>query len=331
MNKAPVMVLMLFLFCSVLSASANQAQFDKGIDLLKQGRFVDAVNAFTTVIDLEPLNQNAYRSRGVAYMKQNKYDAAISDLESALKKGADNRGIYLNLGVAWYYKQNYPKAIYYCSKEIEVNPDNAYAYFNRALFWSALKETAKAHKDVILSLGLKSDYYPALCLKADLLIALGQRPEAKKIFEAAYGLAPDQAYAKNRLIDMGVSLHTLQALPRNREKIQGLGASHPTPSSPSQSGIKAVPPKGKAAQNTAAGYALQAGGFKKQINARRMLARLSAHGLTPRMLEMDGPKGNHWYLVRVGKYESRTLARKALQQVRNMLETDVAVRPYGRF
>ena len=331
MNKAPVMVLMLFLFCSVFSASANQAQFDKGIDLLKQGRFEDAVNAFTIVIDLEPSNQSAYRSRGVAYMKQNKYDAAISDLESALKKGADNSGIYLNLGVAWYYKKNYPKAIFYCSQEIKVNPDNAYAYFNRAIFWSALKETAKAHKDVMLSLGLKSDYYAALCLKADLLTELGQRAKAIKSYEAAYSLAPDQAYAKNRLIDMGVSLQSLQARPRNREKIQGLGSSHPTPSSPSQSGIEAVFPKGKASQNNAAGYTLQVGGFKKQTNARRMMTRLSEHGLSPRMLEMDGPSGAHWYLVRVGKYESKLLARKALQQIHDMLEIDIAVRPYGRF
>ncbi len=325
MNRTAIMVFILILCGLVINASANQEVFDKGIHLLRQGKFNAAVDVFSQVIDQEPSNRDAYRNRGVAYIKLNKFDAAISDFEAALKAGADHNGIYSNLGVAWYYKQDYPKAILYCNKEIELNPNNHYAYFNRALCWAASEKFAKAYSDVLKSLDLKSSYYPALCLKADLLVETGEESAAIETYKTAYHLAPDQDYAAKRLADMGAPPKTAQPM-TNKSTREALPQTLPSLNS------SAVPPPEKktAPPNLAAQYALQVGGFKIKENAERMKIKLSNKGLSPRILEIEDSGGNHWHLVRIGAYKTQALAQKALEQTRDLLGIDVVIRPYGK-
>ncbi len=303
MKKAAIIVLMMLLTVPTLNAANPGELFGKGISLLKQGEFQNAIDVFSQLIELEPENPDAYRNRGVAYMKLAQYDAAISDFESALKIRPEIKGIYSNLGVAWYYKKEYQKAITYYDKEIELKSDNHYAYFNRALCRAALEQLKEGLEDVKDSLRLYPNHYPALCLKGDLLAALGNEFEAMAAYEKAIELNPKQEYARKRLA--GLNLDTL---PDDKQK-------------PLDQIDNIQQPK----------FALQSGGFKIKENANEMIEQISDKGFSPRLLELTRPDGQQWYLVRLGGYETLNEAETALEKSREKLGVELIIRPYGQF
>jgi Tfp pilus assembly protein PilF/cell division protein FtsN len=193
-----------FLGVSVLGAQEKQL-FETGVELLKQDRYEAAIAAFTELIDLDPLNPDAFKNRGVAHMKLAQYDQAIHDFEKTLEITPGVKGIYSNLGVAWYYKTDYKKAIENYDREIAVSPDSHYAYFNRAICWAELREYGKSLDDIDQTLTLAPDFYLAHCLKGDLFLEVNDIEAARIAYEKAVDIDPEQAYARTQLEKIGPS------------------------------------------------------------------------------------------------------------------------------
>jgi tetratricopeptide (TPR) repeat protein len=199
-------VVLVWISC-LLGASALAAQekqlFETGVDLLKQDRYEAAIAVFTELIDLDPLNPDAFKNRGVAHMKLAEYDQAIHDFEKTLEITPGVKGIYSNLGVAWYYKTDYKKAIENYDREIALSPDSHYAYFNRAICWAELREYAKSLDDIDQTLRLAPDFYLAHCLKGDLFLEVNDIEAARIAYEKAVEMDPEQAYARTQLEKIG--------------------------------------------------------------------------------------------------------------------------------
>lgn len=346
MNKTSIFllaVLFSFLVCPVAGAETDKELFDKGVTLLKNDQFQEAVDEFTLLVRQSPENPDAYKNRGVAYMKLGEYDLAILDFEKTRELMPEMKGLYSNLGVAWYYKGEYEKAIQNYNMEIALTPDNYYAFFNRAICRAELDDLTRSLEDVNQAIALSPEFYLAHCLRGDLLAKMGKTGLARQAYERAIEIDPDHTYAPDQLAALPSEPPPMPAPGKVVEK-----AIKEEPASPASDAVKQAelspkaasapektPEQPEAAAPPAKGetfaYELQAGAYQEKKNAEKMEKRLSAKGIPVRVTEMDRPNGKHWYLVRTGGYNSRSEAAAARKEMMEKLGSEVIIRPWGQF
>ena len=120
--------------------------FEKGYEYGINGEHDKAIEAFTSVIALDPNFSEAYGNRGNVYADKGQYDRAIEDYNKAiglkwnfstdydysLKFTKNLLAIaYVNRGSAYGEKGHYDRAIEDFNKAISINPNYAGAYNNR--------------------------------------------------------------------------------------------------------------------------------------------------------------------------------------------------------
>ncbi len=303
--KKIIILTLLSLFCHSYCFAENEKElFDNGVSSFKQGRFQEAVEKFSSLIEIAPGNADAYKNRGVCYMKQEKYDLAIADFEKAKELFPELKGLYSNLGVAWYYKKEYEKAVKNYDIEIEMAPDSYIAHFNRALCLSELKRDKDAIDALNRTLALKPGFYWALCYKGDLLARSGDIANATESYETAIKKDPDSTYAKDKLASL-------------KGKTQEKGALNPKDTAPA---VQAGP---------GGTFSLQAGAFLNLPNADKIKTKLAENGFDADILMLKDSKGRDWYLVRSGSYSSSGEAKKAALAIKEKIGIESAVRPSG--
>ena len=303
--------------CTFVFAQSSQRElFEKGVESLRLEKYQEAVDVLTKFIEIDPEYADVYKNRGVAYMKQKNYDLAIKDFEKAKKILPQLSGVHSNLGVAWYCKKKYGKAIENYSIEINLAPEDYFLYFNRALCYAELGENQKGLKDLVQSLELKPDFYLAICFKGDLLIKEGEEVQAKKAYEKAFIIEPEQIYAKEKLERL------------NHKEKKFAGAKKPD-----------LFPKHKfklaSQKKTALGkgkFSVQVGAFQNENYALKMKDKLIRNGYDARILILSGAKGKTWYLVRVGLFSKADDARQTVLSLKEKVEIkDAIVRPVDTF
>lgn len=295
----------------------EKEMFDKGVVLLKQEKYTEAVQAFTALIQISPRAADAYKNRGVAYMKQNLYDQAIEDFEKTIEIQPDLKGLYSNLGVAWYYQKDHRKAIENYDREIQLSPNAYFTYFNRAICWAELGEKQKSLEDIDRTLAITPDLYPALCLKGDLLAGMQRPVLARQAYEKAVSVDPAQTYARTKL----AQLRDDPAMDNTPDPAQ-TGVTGPK----SPDGIHGKKTAGDAAVSTQKVYELQLGAFRGLENAKTMQAQLEKSGIKTRLMIVTKEAGNPWHFVRTGSYPNYAQARDAEKRFEEKTGMDVMVK-----
>lgn len=62
----------------------------QGLSLAEQGKYYDAIKAYTKAIELDPKKADYYVNRGDAYHNTNQYELAIADYKKALELDPNN-------------------------------------------------------------------------------------------------------------------------------------------------------------------------------------------------------------------------------------------------
>ena len=119
----------------LFSKAYNEKDYDKAIEL------------YTQVISLDPLNAPAYNNRGNAYYNRGKWDEAIVDFNKAIELKPDYAMAYDNRGISYIAKRMYDEAIPDHNKAIELNPNDANAYINRGIAYHNKRMYDKAIAD----------------------------------------------------------------------------------------------------------------------------------------------------------------------------------------
>ncbi len=361
-----IFFLAIFLFCFLntpVFGSDERALFEKGVQYLKQQQYPEAIASFTALIESDPHNPDAYKNRGVAHMKNNQYDLAIRDFEKTRDLVPDLKGLYSNLGVAWYYKAQYTKAIENYNKEISLSPDSHYTYFNRAICWAELDEYDKSLADISKTLSLKPDFYLAHCLKGDLLLKTNNLQAARKAYERAIEIDPEQMYARTQLEKMvpapqpppetdtaGFSTNSVtKQMPgfsktsrdpeiiEKQSRINGPGdveEALPSQKKPSQKKTSSTVPaliEKPAGEKRDEGYEIQTGAYQVKANAQQMYEKLMEKGYEARILVLTRPSKITWYMVRTGTYPDRKQAEQTKERFIHDTGMDAVVRPRDRF
>ncbi len=115
MKKRIVVIFML----SILFISGCGNRIENGRDLLKEGKYKEAMIQFESAIEKNKDTAEAYRGMGIAYYEQNNYKNAKESFLQALELGAKETPILYNLiGICMMKEEAYTEALSYYEKGI---------------------------------------------------------------------------------------------------------------------------------------------------------------------------------------------------------------------
>ncbi len=182
----------LYIICSVCLIYATSSVADvktsswveKGVALVMEGKYNEAIEAFNKAIELNPKDAVAYNNRGAAYGQTGNYKQQIEDSSKALQLNPKDAVAFNNRGVAYGELSNYEQEIEDCTKAIELNPKLAVAYYHRGIAY---------HK-------------------------MGNRKQAIKDKSKAYALNPRKTWSKVEVVTSEAAAHTTD---ENRVKVIG--------------------------------------------------------------------------------------------------------------
>ena len=120
---------------------------EKGVELVVQGKYNEAILAFNHAIQLDPTDAVAYNNRGAAYGQMGNHTQQIEDCNKALQLNPKDAVAYNNRGVAYGELGYYEQEIEDCTKAIELNPKLAVAYYHRGIAYQKLGNRKHAEKD----------------------------------------------------------------------------------------------------------------------------------------------------------------------------------------
>ena len=106
--------------------------FDKGLKLIGQQRYDEAIQAFSTAIEIIPQDYQAYNYRGVAWALKRNYDKALADYNKALEIRPRYAEAYNNRGFARIQRGDLSNALNDYGRALKINPFFVDAYNNKA-------------------------------------------------------------------------------------------------------------------------------------------------------------------------------------------------------
>jgi len=123
------------------------AYYNQGLAFDELGKYEEALDEYHASIKLDPKLAISYVGRGNAYYKLKKYEKALKDYDKAIELKPEMPEPYVGRGNV-YWKQNwYYKAIRDYDRAIELNPRYALAYYNRGWVYNDLGGYQPAIRD----------------------------------------------------------------------------------------------------------------------------------------------------------------------------------------
>lgn len=144
-----------------------------------------AANEYSLILRNDPNNLTALYFRAYANNKLRRFDLAKNDYEDILKARPSNLEARLGLAYTFTRLNRTTDAIDQANQAVEQHPDSAVAYAARAGMESDMKQYDAALYDwdeAIRLDGRNADY---LLSKADLLLTLGRKADAKATLDEA--------------------------------------------------------------------------------------------------------------------------------------------------
>lgn len=125
----------------------------RGIVLIHKGKYKDAIEDLNRALDLAKGSNNkifenkVYVNRGAAYQKLYQYDEALNDYSTAIQLNDSNPNVFLYRGYLYYQTNEYPEALKDFDAVINIDPENPFAYYNRGMIYFKEEESDKACDD----------------------------------------------------------------------------------------------------------------------------------------------------------------------------------------
>jgi tetratricopeptide (TPR) repeat protein len=134
--------------------TAVSAYVRQGDRAYAEGKYAEAVEAYTNAIQRFDLNEYAYYNRGNAYRKLKEYPKAIADFTKAIQLNPQSTFAYLYRGMALQASGQTDMAIADYTALIKIDGQQPLAYVRRAEAYVSLKQNDKARDDFKLAADL---------------------------------------------------------------------------------------------------------------------------------------------------------------------------------
>jgi len=176
-------------------SSPAKENYERGCDLLDEGKTEEAIAEFSKAIELDPDYAPAYNNRGDAYSEKGQHDVAIADYDKAIELDPNYAEAYNNRGEAYFWEKQYELAIADCSMAIELDPDYSEAYYYRGLAYLGEEQYELAIVDYSMAIELDLEYTSAYFWRAVAYTVEGQYNLAIADCSMAIELDPDYSEA----------------------------------------------------------------------------------------------------------------------------------------
>lgn len=120
----------------------------KGKKYFLEGKLSASVSAFTEALSKDPGALGARLGRGAAQLKLGKFDQAVEDLTAVLEGGGDCEKAYFLRGVAYMNKGEFVNALDDFNRTLEYNEYRAAAILARGMVLANLDRLEEAHQDI---------------------------------------------------------------------------------------------------------------------------------------------------------------------------------------
>ena len=138
-----------------------EAIYLRGLSYTVDEEYDKAIVEFTKIIQSNPQNSYAYRTRGQVHFLNEDYDKAISDYNRAVRLSPESVEAYLMRGIAFGSRGDYDRGIADFSKVIELKPDIALAYYLRGVAYADSGDYDSAIGDFERALELEPEHAQA--------------------------------------------------------------------------------------------------------------------------------------------------------------------------
>ena len=128
-KKIPLLFL-LFAFSTTLFAQAEKEMREANV-LFQKGKYTEAIDIYSKVIEVKPDDINAHIQRGLALSIVKNYERAIEDFDYVLGQKPDLSAVKNSRGSAYMKLKKYDKAVQDYNSVLIIEPKNIEAYNNR--------------------------------------------------------------------------------------------------------------------------------------------------------------------------------------------------------
>ena len=115
---------LVLLVCAIVSACLSSCESEvtrEGDNFFNDGKYLEAVDAYSEYLSTRPKDIKTLYNRGRAYEELGQLERARTDFISVLNIEANNLNANLSMGKYWYNKKNFDRAINFFDKVIEVD------------------------------------------------------------------------------------------------------------------------------------------------------------------------------------------------------------------
>jgi tetratricopeptide (TPR) repeat protein len=172
-----------------------QGYLKQGKDAFNKANYLAALEAYNSVLEINPKHKLAYQKRARLYLTMEHYEEAIKDYSQALSFNSKSAYNYHYRGIARYCIGDYEKGIEDATKALQINDKLPDTYFNRGQCFLGLGEIEKAIDDYNKTLELKSEQIKVYAARGYSYFKLGKQEEALTDYNRAIELDPQFAIA----------------------------------------------------------------------------------------------------------------------------------------
>ena len=97
--------------------------FETGTHALSQGRWDEAIDAFTRIIDRDPAFAEGWNKRATAYYLNGEYAKSLADCDEVLKRNPYHYGALSGYGMIYVQLDQPARALEYFEKALAINPN----------------------------------------------------------------------------------------------------------------------------------------------------------------------------------------------------------------
>ncbi|MGD0790852.1 MAG: tetratricopeptide repeat protein [Terriglobales bacterium] len=190
---------------ALLHDDANNSllHFVLGTVLRRQGRFDDALDAFTESSRLTPGFPETHSQLSYLFYRTEDPDDALAEARTALSMDPVNAEAYRYLGLALYAGGHYDAALHAFDKSLEREPAgslaNADVYFDMGITYRDRGDPRHAAVAYRHALSLRPDFWEAHSNLGVVLHDQGKLDEAIAEYRSAKRLNPEEASVRNNL------------------------------------------------------------------------------------------------------------------------------------
>lgn len=181
---------------------AFAAQFNRGTDLLAQGKPAEAAEVLAAAARLNPDDEDVHYNLGVAMARLGKYDEAILQYREALRIFPNYTEAHNNLGNVLMRVKKLDEAIRHFERAIELMPDYASAHNNLGTALQRSGDLSRASTHFSKAVELNPDYWQARFNLAVSYLQSGKRDDARRELQTVVRMQPEFEPAKSALAEL---------------------------------------------------------------------------------------------------------------------------------